>query len=1425
MTASLATVKTLQEALIAVPEGKDEACKKAKELNILFKQAVQDKAYAYAQPVCLINEEGKQRWHVRVRSTEPKLLEEAAKNAQTLVSQQEIKIAAERPCRQLEDVVVLTIKSIRDRNKSFCNPDRLTYKLTKTVILLLKTSKWPFNHTANDVRAWFSKFIECPPQPNQIPCEKFISDLNKGLRLQSLTLTDISLRIATKQVFAVRVDSMKADIELGLKLVVQHMPKAEQVDLFTRTVALNTNVYNSSADKREAKEKIQAMINRLVEVLVYYDAQNKTDTLFNFLRKLMERIISYYREKSFPKEWLAAQVTAFEALVVSEQFLEHMTPYGEREECLSKYAVELFSHEETWQGTADLIVALGNPGLFQSILACRVDMEKGICRLEEYQIDHIFFILNKRFHGISVNGRFKKALKEMFTSYLNVLSRINRLHLLKGYARHPGNTVQLRQNLKDLDCRFMEHQEGSIIPLESFFGNAAYRAVDIVRGQQGYIERTCVRLFSRSGDNPIKDENEFSKALKGVLELFNMGFDLFTAQILGKMGELVSAGKEADGVALTSVEKWLVADVLVEYHELKELTLKCFLGRWNEEHFNGSTHPLNRFCWHSDTLHVIEMGTQSQWTLKNFMTGKDVEAPKSVLTSDELGTVKKSLEKELAQEDNRTALSVLTIAYMTLHHHEAVKRNLEKLLSYVFNTMRADCAVKFHERMTIVANFFDALAPFFKQLDDQLMRRFFNEAGRLKNKLTQNLIQQAARFRAPAEDQLLHNLRDESEVKMSAEVVKELSQLFSPLIVQEVEAILKGQSLPKLKEVSGQLENVICRKVDELTYANTDFIDAFCKHRVNREQAQVSAEVLRKALGELVIKEAIIKEFGDFLKQHVVPIHFILPNQAIAMQLCTCEDLIARNLFLKMGTGQGKSLVIAVAALNEAKKIRDKVNGRVWVFTCATHLAKRDHEFGQNLFRREKISSLCITGVADLEQFTNDVKIVYADFDDIEAIVRNIMARWLQNKRVTDNEKNFIKAIYGTPDEDLRLILDEYDLLIYDLENRTSVYINELDANFLDRAFVDSNKDYCPSLLKEMSRKEDVAADHRAAELSSGKDVHYINIFDARSGKFHLPVAVLRLANIIKRAKRVIGLSGSAEQNEAPHAVPNPLFFEIPSSHAPEHFGTKIGTTPGMQEEGAIWCQTKKIITGSIKQEKDAHGDIHIVSEADVKEYCQTMVKDVQAARDLKGKDKAQRPVLIFADPYFRYKTVGTEQVRNLWTTLNEALQKEQIQVKQLKDNVTDKDLQMIGKPGEVTMATIKYGRGADIRISLDIDEGLHVVVGSPVLRKGLLIQLIGRGGRMGRKGSHSIITLGEPILPPQANHERTRNGFQSLHEITKFFIDRMFTSDYDATTCKQWVMFLRNNCSFELYIKKSQAKALCGNFFPQNVDLKMVVD
>ena len=113
-----------------------------------------------------------------------------------------------------------------------------------------------------------------------------------------------------------------------------------------------------------------------------------------------------------------------------------------------------------------------------------------------------------------------------------------------------------------------------------------------------------------------------------------------------------------------------------------------------------------------------------------------------------------------------------------------------------------------------------------------------------------------------------------------------------------------------------------------------------------------------------------------------------------------------------------------------------------------------------------------------------------------------------------------------------------------------------------------------------------------------------------------------------------------------------------------------------------------------------------------------------------------------------------------------------------------------------MTLADLKLGRGIDIRVSIDIPGGLHVVIGTEVVHKRLLKQMIGRTGRLGREGSYSIIVMDRVITQPSVRGDETWMG--ALHLISglgaHYLLETRVTLTGEARRewVRKWLLFLQ---------------------------------
>ncbi|MBS4169098.1 DEAD/DEAH box helicase [Parachlamydia sp. AcF125] len=1417
----------------------DDVVQLAHKINTqIYNRSRDSHTYGFAKAICRDIDQSATRWQVRSLQVEMRKTPDTPhakefngiKKAYPQAEQESINLPRKGGFSPLIKAVREVVHAIEANSEDILKPHEIERKLRKLIIYLLLAPSWPYKNEGNSIDKVCAVFNyykqlfgskDLTPY-NQAAFNKFVSELNKHLHQHAMTLDVLSDKIVTKTHRSLPeglrlFDQVKDLIRKGTERILGAVkPDNRAVRQFCRVFSTHAYIYKPNADNAEARLQLQRSVDRLVELLIAYDRQNDSLILFNFMNGLMQAIQNLLHSNApMDLSRLSSLVWTFRALVCNAGFIQYMRPAG-KEQNLSEPVRQLFSHEQTWRPTGKYVVLLGNAELFREMLTARIDERKRVCTLSEGQINLIFRNLNFKLAS-EEDVTYRNSYKRMYLLFLHQLAAANKLHFLKPYANHRDYLVRLRENLIRLDYSFME--VSAKVPLDAFFGNAAFIALHFQKIPHGvHVRRTLVNLFAKLGENPVKSKREFEKLVLQAIEDFYQEWEILGEEVLSQIGRSAAPLRieETARKELVPVESWLAKTVIPLYHSLKLYILKCLPLKWKEATFNGAENLLQRLCWHEGNFYVIDYQEGKYVFHDPFNKTFLPECPDTVLYSDLFSNVKTHLQHELRVQAHREAVSFLTEAYMSFNHDQKIKKMLEEFLSIVFKKMQGTSSATFQERIRIVASFLQVMSPFFKKLDHIVQARFFKD-GKLRVNIALNLVKQAKPYGEVAQilenlRETLKNLEEGEDVALKGSVVKGISQLVAFLCAQDIRDILKRCSLNQLVEVTSQFENVICRKMDELSYSKEDFIHSFCAHEGNKSQSLDND--LRAIMGDLAIKETIIHEFGDFLRTRPIPVHFILPNQALALQLCMCEEFKDQNLLIRLGTGQGKSIVIAVAALHEARRIKDVANGRVFVFTSYDHLARRDHELGENFFKKEGIKSLCISTIHDVSRFNNQVKIIYADIENIDSIVREIMVRLLEN-RASPAEKAFIKTIYENSAED-RIILDEYDLLLYDLE-RKRPFVETIPPNLLNVNFVRSNQDYWPWLAEQTGKGGKGTTSH-ATDRSTGKDYCTVPFYSASSG-FNLYISIMRLSKLIKRAKRVIGLSGTALQGES-HNLSNPLYFEIPSSQNPEVFGTKI------QEENALTPADQACIACHQKKQFDSiSGELSnlVIDPATIQEYCQTIVRDIQEIRQRKQKDAIayERPILIFGDPYLEYTTPENMQLKKqLWKTLKEAIIAAGIPLSELTTDVSDADLQKIARSGKVTMTTIKYGRGADIRVSLDIEEGLHVIVSVPVIHKRLLQQLIGRTGRMGRQGSYSAITFGSLVETTADEPFPSSEFFGALHEVTRFFVNKLTSAGtYNAEDSKRWLMFL-SNAYVRRKIHKDHAQRLCGAFFEPNPEL-----
>lgn len=1389
--------------------------------------------YGYGKAVCRLNPEG-EKWRVRVMTafSEGVVDPMSGQHAERCID--EIRGDLTKFSNLLA-VVRDVIDKVQNCSSSVVNPAELNRKLQKLLINLLLARQWPygdrtpFTAVAQKFQEFAGFFSTKNLTPvNQAQFNRFVSQFNKHVRRETTMLDDFSEKIITKLnrsplVRTALFERIQQLIREGTERILwPDRSSYNSVLVFCKVMARCAYVYKPDADIAAARELLQRAIDRLLLLVVELDHENKDSILSTFTMDLLESI-TRGMDEGMPMVELAPMVWVLQALVQNPPAISYLRfakrSRDQETRGIDQVSSSLLTHELTWKPISQYLIALGDIRLFEAVIIKKINIDEGRASIPQDHFIEIFAQLVDRYHrerelilreDREANVGLKKNYAQMIQRFLTRLAEASRLHDLKPYAEHPAHFTQLRSTLSDVGFEVMRTET---VELALLFSNPAYRALgcrDMDRGIQ--VRRALLHLFTKFGSSRVSDQESFERALRGVIEDFNTEFySFFAEEVFSQVGRSSISG-------ISNINEWLEQTVVPIYRDLKKYVVFCLPIKWHRKAFEDrdNSNLVGRICLYDGGVYSIHI-EGGKIVLKDLFTNVPIENISSTVFeySESFEGVKQRLKTLMEEATNRTAISNLAEQYMPCVYHENTRTLIEALLKLLFEKMKKDHQTSFSGRIHILSNFLKDVSPFLNSLVQKVKNRFFPQ-GIMKLKLVLNLRGEAAKpkngFSIGAE---LASLREDSPpTPYSDTIAKEIHALVSLFCIQEVKEIVEKCSLLELTTVVSQFNAIVSRKLDELSYTVEDFTTVFHQRNQPRVEADKKLDVI---LADLPIRGTIMEEFGSFLKARMPPVNFILPNQAIAIRLCQAEAFAERNLLLKLGTGQGKSIVIAVATLLEAKK--PDLPGRVFVFTSYDYLARRDHELGQKFFEKDNISSICISSLEDISRFGRGTKIVYADIEKIDTIIREIMILLLEN-RATDNQKLFLQAIYSAGNKENSIILDEYDLLLYDLEEKQPYGMRIPN---LSTRVVRDNSRYCswlPDCIEE-ARTSNVVDNSEHLDPATGKPFSYVKWHEFNRG-FHLKVSVTRLSSLMKKAKRVIGLSGTAESKQS-HGLSTPLFFELPASQNPQAFETVI-----QRDEAVPATEFQYIARQTVRElpaltKANPRDPYYTVNTSLVQDYCDAIIADVKKTQEPKQNNNVEyrRPVMIFVDPTIRYKSSHAGPPVRLWDTLKAKMIASGIHtIGELQEEVSDAQLQeVVSRSGKVTLATIKFGRGADIRVHEDIVEGLHVIIGTNVIHERVLDQLIGRTGRMGRAGSYSIFTFGNVKQPPSEETHCSSEFYGAIHELTRLFVNRVIREGSCSEVLRaRWMMFITYCCStvglnnkpWEK-ISKQQALELCG--------------
>ena len=576
-------------------------------------------------------------------------------------------------------------------------------------------------------------------------------------------------------------------------------------------------------------------------------------------------------------------------------------------------------------------------------------------------------------------------------------------------------------------------------------------------------------------------------------------------------------------------------------------------------------------------------------------------------------------------------------------------------------------------------------------------------------------------------------------------------------------------SVADLTQVATKFQAVTDRNIDRIMFPLHEFARSFRERPGNSAALQGVTEAQLAWLESAKLKElndSTMHEYREAfhaMGTEGVPVDFLLANQLLAVQLVS-RVIPAKDVLVRLGTGQGKSIVLALSAIAECDAGRDKV----FVFTSYDHLAERDHAFASRLFKVKRLTSCVVTSNPDSLRDFAGAKVVFANIMAIDELSRTIFKKLYTGEPVAQSEEAFLSLMYGVgPQPSFSVLLDEYDLLLQDMEGKQP-FLMRLPPATLTLDDVKRFSKFGPVNLQH--ERPSVFTSTPAVDAAAGTTHVTVSgrYFQGETGPFYMPLAcVFRLGQFMARAKRVVGASGSTTAGGGPlpgrEQAPVPSFFEMPWSQDPKLFETRIVpdgfTSPSKLSDGSpaqlaggsgIWCHRREIIPCALNQDEAL-----LVTSDQVERYCQAIradISSIQAPRtDESGAAVPVRPVLVFVPELLAYVD-GKGRRRAVRDRLSEVILElvgNDFRVDMPRgEDPTETEIQRIGQPGFVTLAGIMLGRGIDIRVSVSIPGGLHVLVGAEVVHERLLKQMIGRTGRLGREGSYSIISLGRILSP-----------------------------------------------------------------------------
>lgn len=508
---------------------------------------------------------------------------------------------------------------------------------------------------------------------------------------------------------------------------------------------------------------------------------------------------------------------------------------------------------------------------------------------------------------------------------------------------------------------------------------------------------------------------------------------------------------------------------------------------------------------------------------------------------------------------------------------------------------------------------------------------------------------------------------------------------------------------------------------------------------------------------------------------------FLQHSQVIAILASLSALNESGRYFSRIGTGQGKSVTIALTALAHALK-----NNHVFIFTVYRHLANRDYNRFKALYAEYNIGTQLIENQSSFSE--NRSKIIYGEIITFFCSFYSIIQKRAKNEPISAEEANIF-------DPNTVIILDEFDSILYgdcainysyimhefmdmpsikkeDLEDETSLKNVLIVRPWLKSFFDALDKCNLGSLYRSwFNQYRDSWAPGKQNQTDAlGKSISYLGgkFGSLIGGGFYTRAMFLDVLAYVKQAKVVIGVSGSITKERLQRT--SQIFPEKRYIDVPPFFGPKKN-----------------------KNRTIAHSCIQ-----DNEQWLAAVKKDIERAIS------ANQPILVFAD-YTKAKENSSdwEQIKTL---LKSCCEKYGLEFNEIisEEQITNQVVEKVCKNNSVTLASHVFGRGVDCVMQPDVmrycmQMGMHVTVsyypsykmnGKKYKDNRMLEQMIGRTARLDNNGSHSIITKKENTLLDEPTSPIPLEEYtEQFHNLSAAIYNKIKYLPYNKELWQKWFL------------------------------------